>query len=234
MSKGNVILSKKVRPGFRGKLLCDDSPENPREWAEPLTAIRFWGDRNSDLPASQEIRSYEEALHELYKNVYPELIDRLLDDEPPPEVLELIDRTEYPGVALWLTCHGGGSHDTLFHASTHTDPQDRYLAGIAFIGDENIAANGMSRDEADTMLRNEILTLELYINGHVYLLKVTIDGESEYHGGIYPLEEQDGATGRIRPMVNAHIPSETMLDEYLQDAAQSDEDRALIPAKRWK
>ena len=103
MSREYVILSKKVRPRFKAKLIFDDSPQSPREWGEPTTSIHLWGDRHSDLPTSQDIRSYEDAIYELYKKVYPELIDRCLDDEPPPEVLELIDRTEYPGVALWLT-----------------------------------------------------------------------------------------------------------------------------------
>ncbi len=232
MSQEYVVLSKKVRPKFKAKLIYDDSPQSPREWGEPTTNIHLWGDRHSDLPTSEEIRSHQDAIHELYKSVYPELIDRCLDDDPPQEVLELIDQTEYPGVALWLTRHGG--QETHLSASPHVDTSDRNLTGVAFIGDEGLAEQGLSREEGETMLRNEVLILQQYINGNVFLLRVTIDGETEHHGEIYPLAEPDGATGRIRPLVDCQTPPDNVLNEFLLDSATSDEDRALITSKRWK
>ena len=232
MSREYVVLSKKVRPKFKAKLIYDDSPQNPRECSEPTTRIHLWGDRHSDLPSSEEIRSYEEAIHELYKKVYPELIDRCLDDEPPPEVLELIERTEYPGVALWLTRHGG--YETHLAASHHVDASDRNMAGVAFIGDEGLAEQGLSRQDGETMLRNELLSLEQYINGNIFLLRVTVDGDTQHYGEIYPLAQSEETTGRIHPLINCHTPPESLLDEILLDAAPSEEDRALIAAKKWK
>ena len=109
------------------------------------------------------------------------------------------------------------------------------MAGVAFMADETLAAQGLSRQEGETILRNEILTLEQYINGNVYLLRVTVDGETEHYGEIYPLAESEAeAAGRIRPLANCHTPPESLLDEFLLDAAPSDEDRALIATKRWK
>ena len=236
MSQFPTILSKKVRHKFKAKLTQDDSAENPRLWGEPLTNIHLWNGREEDLPASRDIQSYEEAIYSLFKGVYPELIERCLNDEPPLEILELIGQTEYPGVALWITRHGG--YETNLHADASVDPNDRHLTGVTFIEDETLEQNGLSRAEGEIMLRNDLLTLEQYINGNVYLLKVAVDGESEYYGEIYPLQEKQGEngepTGRIRPLVSCYTPPEEILNECLMESATSDEDRKLIAEKPWK
>ena len=72
MSNDNVVLSKKVRPKFTGKLMHDEWAENPANQDPSSISIHLWEDRHTDLPNSQEIRSYQEAIHELYKNIYPE------------------------------------------------------------------------------------------------------------------------------------------------------------------
>jgi hypothetical protein len=81
MSNDYVVTSKEVRPEFTAELLYDDSPENPREWGTQITVIYFWNDEHEELSDSRDIRSYDEAIRELYQKVYPELVDWLLEEE---------------------------------------------------------------------------------------------------------------------------------------------------------
>ena len=78
MSSDYIVISKEVRPEFTAKLLYDDSPENPRKWGMQVTSIYFWDDKHEDISDSKDIRNYQEAVHELYQKVYPELVDLCL------------------------------------------------------------------------------------------------------------------------------------------------------------
>lgn len=232
MSDQDVILSKKVRPNFTGKLMYDHWADNPRERTMPSTSIHLWDDRHTDRRNSEEIRSYEEAIHKLYQDIYPELIDRCLDDEPPQEVLDLIEQTEYPGTVLWLTLDE--NHETRINASKYPDTERSRMGGVAFINDQGLREGNLSREEGEVMLRNDMLMLEQYMNGHVYVLRIKIDDETEFHGEIYPMRGSGEATGKMVPMVDCYIPPETLLDELLMEIATSENDRALIGTRSWE
>ena len=232
MSDEDVILSKKVRPNFTGELTYDHWADNPREWVMPSTSIHLWDNQYSDRHNSEEIRSYKDAIHKLYQSIYPELIDRCLDDETPEEVLDLMEETEYPGTVLWLTLDW--YNETRINASSDPDEDRSRVGGVAFINEQGLQEDNLSREEGEVRLRNDILMVEQHMNGHVYVLTVNLDGETEHHGELYPITVSGEATGKITPMVDCYIPPETLLDEILMETATSENDRALIATRSWE
>ena len=125
-------------------------------------------------------------------------------------------------------------HETRFTASRYPDADDQDMTGVAFITDQGLQEENLSREEGEVMLRNEILMLEQYINGNVYLLRIKLDGETEYHGQIYAVTESGETTGKIAPIVDCYVPPDSLLDEYMLESAASEEDRALVATKKWK
>jgi hypothetical protein len=81
MSNDYVVTSKEVRLEFTAELRYDESPDNPRERGTQINGIYFWNDKHENLSDSRDIRSYDEAIRELYQKVYPELVDWLLEEE---------------------------------------------------------------------------------------------------------------------------------------------------------
>lgn len=234
MSTDEAVTSKEVRPEFTCSLFFDDNPENPRRWTEPTTSIHFWDDSHRDLSDSQEITSYAEAIHTLYQNIYPELIDRCMDDEPPQEILDLIDETPYPGAVLWLNVYPNSSYDTSITTSSSPDIEDSHLQGVAFITDEKLQEQKLSRDEGEVMICNDVLELEQYINGNVFMLRVELEGEIDYCGGIYPVAKSKKSSGKLSLLENTHIPTDEVLDEHLVDMTNSEEDLILIRSTAWQ
>ena len=137
MSHEYVITSKEVRPDFTARLFYDESPENPRKWGAQVTSIYFWDDKHEDLSDSRDIRSYQEALHDLYQKTYPELVDLCLEDEPPQEVLDLIEQTPYPGIVRWIRVLDT-SMETSLVPVTYPDTEDPHIGGVAFISDDKL------------------------------------------------------------------------------------------------
>ena len=205
MSNDYVVTSKEVRPEFTAELLYDESPENPREWGTQVTVIYFWNHEHEELSDSRDIRSYDEAIRELYQKVYPELVDWLLEEEPPQEVLDLIDHTPYPGTIRWLKVMDPRT-ETRLVPMTYPDTQDPCMGGVAFISDEKLQEEGLTREEGEIQIENDLVQLEQYINGNVYLLKIQRDGEDEYIGSIYPTTQTDKKAGRLTLIENTHIP----------------------------
>ena len=227
-----VVTSKEVRPEFTAELLYDHSPENLREWGTQVTVIYFWNDEHEELSDSRDIRSYHEAIRELYQKVYPELVDWLLEEEPPQEVLDLIDHTPYPGTIRWLKVMDPRT-ETRLVPMTYPDTQDPCMGGVAFISDEKLQEEGFTREEGEILIENDLVQLEQYINGNVYLLKVNRDGEDEYIGSIYPTTQTDKKAGKMTLIENTHIPRDEDLDDYLLEMDISLEDELLVRAARW-
>ena len=232
MSNDYAVISKEVRPEFNAELLNDDSPENPRGWGTQVTGIYFWDDKHEDLSDSRDIRNFEEALRELYRKVYPELVDWLLEDEPPQEILDLIDHTPYPGTIRWINVMDSRM-ETRFLPTTYPDTGDSYMGGVAFISDEKLQEEGFTREEGEILIENDLLELEQYINGNVYLMKIQLDGEDEYIGSIYPTAKTDKKAGRLTLNENTHIPRDEDLDIYLLQMDISPEDELLVRAASW-
>ena len=233
MSDDYVVISKEIRPGFTAELVYDRSPENPRSWGGQTTSIHFWDDIHEDLSDSGGILSYQEALYELYRKVYPELAGLCLEDEPPQEVLDLIDHTPYPGTIRWLRVVDTRM-ETCLVPMTCPDTQDPRMGGVAFISDEQLQKEGITREEGEIMIQNDLMVLEQYINGNVYLLRIDLDGEQEHHGEIYPLSETDQTAGRMTLTENTHIPREEDLDGHLLEMDISPEDQLLVRAASWE
>ena len=232
MSNDYVVTSKEVRPEFTAKLLYDQSPENPREWGTQVTGIYFWNDHHQNLSDSKEIRNYEGAIRELYQKVYPELVGWLLEDEPPQEVLDLIDDTPYPGTIRWLRVVGTRM-ETRLVPMTYPDTEDPCMEGVAFISDEKLQEEGFTREEGEILIENDLLELEQYINGNVYLLKIQRDDEDEYIGSIYPTAKTDKKASRLTRIERTHIPKDEDLDDYLLEMGISPEDELLVRAASW-
>ena len=232
MSNDYVVTSKEVRPEFTAELLNDQSPENPRGWGTQVTGIYFWNDKHEDLSDSRDIRNFDEALRELYQKVYPELVDWLLEEEPPQEILDLIDHTPYPGTIRWLKVMDSRM-ETHFVPMTYADTEDTCMGGVAFISDEKLQEEGFTREEGEILIENDLLELEQYINGNVYLLKIQLDGEDEYIGSIYPTVKTDRKAGRLTLNENTHIPRDEDLDVYLLQMDISPEDELLVRAASW-
>ena len=232
MSNDYAVISKEVRPEFNAELRNDDSPENPRAWGTQVTGIYFWDDKHEDLSDSRDIGNVDEALRELYQKVYPELVDWLLEDEPPQEILDLIDHTPYPGTIRWIKVMDS-SMGTRFLPMTYPDTGDSYMGGVAFISDEKLQEEGFTREEGEILIENDLLELEQYINGNVYLMKIQLDGEDEYIGSIYPTAKTDKKAGRLTLNENTHIPRDEDLDEYLLQMDISPEDEMLVRAANW-
>ena len=233
MSYEYVVTSKEVRPEFTAKLFYDDTPENPRKWGAQVTSIYFWDDKHEELSNSGDIRNYQEALHELYQKTYPELVDLCLEDEPPQEVLDLIDHTPYPGIIRWLRVLDA-SVETRLVPVEYPDTEDPHIGGVAFISDEVLQKDGFTREEGEIVIQNDLLELEQYINGNVYFLEICLDEEEEYHGSIYPMAQTGTKAGRMTLMENTHIPRNEDLDDHLLDMDISPEDRLLVSAASWE
>ena len=234
MSHSETVTSKEVRPGFTCSLLFDDSPEHPRKWDEPTTKIHFWDDNHRDLSDSQDIHCYADAIYTLYQDIYPELIQKCLDDEPPQEILDLIDATTYPGAILWLYVYPNHHQETSIQPSKSPDIEDDNLSGVAFVPDQTLQELDLSRDDGEVMLRNDVLQLEQYVNGSVYLLRVELEGEAEFCGSIYPLATSKQSNGKLPLLENTHIPTDELLDQHLIDMTNSEEDLALIRSTSWQ
>ena len=232
MSNDYVVTSKEVRPEFTAELLYDESPDNPREWGTQVTGIYLWNDKHDNLSDSRDIRSYDEAIRELYQKVYPELVDWLLEEEPPQEVLDLIDHTPYPGTIRWLKVMDART-ETRLVPMTYPDTQDPCMGGVAFISDEKLQEERLTREEGEIQIENDLVQLEQYINGNVYLLKINRDGEDEYIGSIYPTARTDKKAGRLTLIENTHIPRDEDLDDYLLEMGISAGDELLVRAARW-
>ena len=205
MSNDYVVTSKEIRPEFTAELLYDESPENPREWGTRVTRIYFWNDKHEELSDSRDIRSYDEAIRELYQKVYPELVDCLLEEEPPQEILDLIDHTPYPGTIRWLKLMDARTQTCLV-TMTYPDTENPCMGGVAFISNEKLQEEGFTREEGEILIENDLLELEQYITGNVYLLKIHLDGEDECIGSIYPTAQTDKKAGRLTLHENTHIP----------------------------
>ena len=234
MSRNEAVISKEVRPGFTCSLLPDHDPEHPRRWTEPSTHIHFWDNDHRDLSDSQEIASYADAIHTLYQDIYPELIHRCLDDEPPQEILDLIDETPYPGAVLWLNVYPGRSQETSIETSRSPDIENSHLQGVAFITGEQLRERKLDQGEGEAVLQNDVLELEQYVNGNVYVLCVDLEGETEYCGGIYPVARSERSNGKVPLLENTHIPTDELLDECLAGMTSSEEDLILIRSAAWR
>ena len=236
MSNDYVVTSKEIRPEFTAELLYDDSPENPREWGTRVTRIYFWNDLHEDLSDSRDIRSYDEAIRELYQKVYPELIDWYLEEEPPQEILDLIDQTPYPGIIRWIEVMNERT-ETLLVPMSYPDTENPCMGGVAFISDEKLQEEGFTKEEGEILIENDLLELEQYITGNVYLLKIDRDDEIEYYGGIYPTAETNKKAGRLTLLENTHIPRDEDLDNYLLEISLEmgmlPEEKLLILAASW-
>ena len=233
MSHEYVVTSKEVRPDFTARLFYDDSPENPRKWGTQITSIYFWDDTHGNLSDSREIQSYQEALHHLYQETYPELVDLCLEDEPPQEVLDLIDHTPYPGIIRWIRVWDPRGETSLV-PMPDPDIEDPHIGGVAFISDEKLQQEDFTREEGEIIIQNDLLELEQYINGNVYFLEIHLDDEEEYHGSIYPIAQTGTRAGRMTLMENTHIPRDEDLDDHLLDMDISPEDRLLVSTASWE
>ena len=232
MSNDYVVTSKEVRPEFTAELLYDESPDNPRERGTQINGIYFWNDKHDSLSDSRDIRSYEEAIRELYEKVYPELVIWLLEDEPPQEVLDLIDRTPYPGTIRWLNVMDAGTETRLFQMK-YPDAGNPCMDGVAFISDEKLQEEGFTREEGEILIENNLLELEQYMNGNVYILRIHRDGEDECVGDIYPTAQTDRKAGRLTLVENTYMPRDEDLDDYLLEMGISPEDELLVRAASW-
>ena len=232
MSNDYVVTSKEVRPEFTAELLYDESPDNPRERGTQINGIYFWNDKHENLSDSRDIRSYEEAIRELYEKVYPELVGWLLEEQPPQEILDLIDHTPYPGTIRWLNVMDSRI-ETRFIPMTYPDAENPGMGGVAFISDEKLQEEGFTREEGEILIENNLLELEQYINGNVYILRIHRDGEDECVGDIYPMAQTDTKAGRMTLVENTHTPRDEDLDDYLLEMGISPEDELLVRAASW-
>ena len=123
--------------------------------------------------------------------------------------------------------------ETRFLPMTYADTGDFYMGGVAFISDEKLQEEGFTREEGEILIENDLLELEQYINGDVYLLKIQLDGEDEYIGSIYPTAQTDKKAGRLTLNENTHIPRDEDLDAYLLQMDISPEDELLVRAASW-
>ena len=233
MSDQYTLITKELRSGFTAKIHYDQylGPEDsPRAQGDNLTKIYFWNTL-THLSDSKDVGSYHKALYQLYQKTYPALAEYLLEDEPPPEIMSLIKQTPYPGVLKWINVR---DHQEIEITTTDlSDPDDRYLSGVAFICDEDLEKEGFTHEEGTVLIENDMVMLEQYANGKIFLLQVSIDGETQYIGEIYALEKA-GEVGRLVRHKDAYLPAEEQLDEYLMEMAQSDEDEELIRTTEWK
>ena len=234
MSSNEAVASKEVRPEFTCSLFFDEHAENPRSRTDPTTSIHFWDDDHRELSDSQQICSYAEAIHTLYQNIYPELIERCLDDEPPQEIIDLIDETPYPGAVLWLNVYQNHSQGTSIETSDFPDMENSHMQGVAFITDEKLHEQKMSRDDGQVMIRNDVLEMEQYINGNVFMLRVELEGEIEYCGDIYPMARSNNSNSKMDLLENTYIPTDELLDAYLVDMTEYEEDLTLIRSTAWQ
>ena len=239
MPNDYVITSKKVRPGFKAKLHYEESPAQPSETGQDLVKIYLW-DHLEELTTSRAIDSHQSAIYELYQKIYPELIEYYNQDEPPQDIVDLIDQTPYTGKVRWLTSNDRySSQDIHIRTSESADPDDRELCGVAYITDEDLQKWSFSSEEGARLIENEVLQLNQYANGQVYLLKIKIDGETEYIGDIYPTKEAEpadpDAPGMKVPLLrNSHLPTDDTLDDILYESCSSEAEKEMVKNTRWK
>ena len=233
MTELHTILSKEIRDDFIIKLHYDEvlGPEdNPRADQDNISRIHIWKELTS-LSDNQDIRGYEEALYELYRKVYPELVEYIMEDDPPEEIMDLVEQTPYPGALRWITIRDGQEME--IKTSQSADPDNRYLSGVAFIGDEDLDKEGYTREEGEAIIENDIIMIQEYVNGNVFFINIDLEDETECIGGIYALEEA-GNVGRITRQRGCHIPREEDLDEIIMEAAPTGTDREQIKEATWK
>ena len=233
MTELHTIISKEIREDFTARLHYDEMlgpDDNPRANRDNIARLHIWKELLS-LSDNQDIRNYQEALYELYRNVYPELVEYLMEDDPPEEITDLVEETPYPGAIRWLTIRDGQEME--IKTSPAADSDNRYLSGVAFISDDDLEREGYTREEGEAIIENDIVMVDQYVNGKVFLLKIDVDDETEYIGGIYALENTE-TVGRITRHRGCHTPREEELDEMIMDTAPSEEDRARIKEATWE
>ena len=232
MTDRHLVISKHIRDGFTASLhyeLNIDQHDNPRCDRDNIARIHLWEDINHTSD-SDEIKNYTDSLHHLYQNIYPELIDYLQNDEPPLEIFELLEATQYPGAIKWILVR---DHQEISITTTDApDVDDRYLSGVAFIPDQQLDEEKLTREEGVAVIENDLVLIQEYLNGNIFRLTVDIDGEEQCYGTIYALENYQ-TIGRLSLHRSCHIPLETELDDILMDFAQDDHDRALIRSTTW-
>ena len=107
------------------------------------------------------------------------------------------------------------------------------MGGVAFISDEKLQEEGFTREEGEILIENNLLELEQYINGNVYILRIHRNGEDECEGDIYPMAQTDTKAGRMTLVENTHTPRDEDLDDYLLEMGISPEDELLVRAASW-
>ena len=233
MSDQYLVASKRVRKNFTAKLHYDQmlgKHDNPRMNRDNLTRLHLWGSLET-MSDSPDISNYQQALHEMYRQTYPELIDYILEEDPPEEIADLIDQTPYKGIYRWLTVLHG--QEVQIEMSMHVDINEEEPDGVVFISNEALKKEEITREEGEIFIENDIKILSLYINRSVYYIEIRIDGEREATGGIYPLEGGE-KVGRQTRMRDTCIPTDEYLDEYLLELASNDEDKKLIKTTEWE
>ena len=232
MSDHSLIQSKTVRDGFTATLHYDlylDESNNPRFDRDNLASIYLWDDIKF-VSDSEEVTSYHTALQHIYQDIYPELTDYLDEDEPPQEVLDLVEATEYPGTLKWIRVRD--NHEVSITTTDSPDEDDRYLAGVAFIPDHQLQKENLTREEGAVVIENDLVMLQEFINGNMFRLRVTMDDETFSYDGIYALENYE-TVGKLQLHRSSHTPEEDELDGILMDFVQDERDRDLIKSTSW-
>ena len=226
------IISKEVRPGFRAEIHHDTYNEfdNPRLDYGSAVKIYFW-DNLEQFSDSREINCYNRAIQMLHKETYPELADLAGEDEPPQEVIELFKETPYPGVLRWLEVRDQYHYE--IRSTEYADADTPFLSGMACISDKDLEKECHTRDEGALIIKNDLVMVQEYINGNLYLMTVELDDTTEYVSGIYAVVGA-GAVGKIHRISATHPPDEKQLDDYLLDFAATEEDEELIRQTKWK
>ena len=124
--------------------------------------------------------------------------------------------------------------ETHFVPMTYADTEDTCMGGVCLHQrTRKLQEEGFTREEGEILIENDLLELEQYINGNVYLLKIQLDGEDEYIGSIYPTANTDKKAGRLTLNEDTHIPRDEDLDIYLLQMDISPEDELLVRAASW-
>ena len=187
------VIAIKQLGEMRACVRVDEAPEHPRTRVEPYTTIVAWHDkyRLAD-PYCPDTEG--EFLYGLFYEAYPDIFDRMWDQQPddsvmdedwftlPKEFRQLIVDKGYPGVLKPINMYDHGG--IVLATYGFSDPWDSSALGWIYIETETMKLHGFSADTVDAMMKSDLNALQCWANGEIYELVIRFpDGSSHVSDG---------------------------------------------------
>lgn len=197
------LMTKTILPGLTATLSTDPDPAHPRD-GDQTTCIATWHDP-LDLSERPDLPNPREFLKELYSHTLQNLpgATEPRPNDVPYRVLRTFVANNYSGILrnLYLDRKPRVS----FTAAPFTDPWDWDQVGYIYINPDRMDSHNVSPQRAGEVIHRELATYQAYLNGMVYLITVTNDGQPvDRVDNIYP-----------EPSDPALIPAPNILDSWL-------------------